>query len=421
LRVLAAMKVLFISGMYPWPLDNGASLRRYHLLDELTKRHQVTLVTLFPVNPSAPGWGDFPLRERCQRVIELDARKFLPDPADRPNLWVPIGRRLLDLVSSPLPVCIRYWSTAPRLVSAFREIRGADHFDAVWVDRAFFAEVARQAGFERFVVDLDDCQSTVFARELRHSPWYRSKVLHYAELAKLYWYERSLPRRFWRLVVCKEEDRRLVGRNRSKVFVVPNGVPDYPWPPTNPEGPGELFFIGALDYPPNIDAVKFFREAILPQVRRWHPHAAFHLVGRNPDPLVTALHDGDGCVVHGSVRDVTPSYERAAVVVAPIRQGSGTRVKVLEALGRGKALVATSVAAEGLDLRPGVELEIADDPESFARACARLLGDPAARQKLGAAGRRRVLERYRWQAIAKTVEHALAAGQAVSRGENGAP
>jgi glycosyltransferase involved in cell wall biosynthesis len=119
------------------------------------------------------------------------------------------------------------------------------------------------------------------------------------------------------------------------------------------------------------------------------------------------LHDGSTCVVHGLVPDVTPYFEQAAVVVAPIRQGSGTRLKVLEALGRGKAVVATSVAAEGLDLRPGVDLEIADDPEAFARACAHLLADPAARRELGATGRRRVLERYRWEDIGAMAEKVL--------------
>jgi glycosyltransferase involved in cell wall biosynthesis len=405
------MNILFISGVYPWPLDNGAALRRYHLLEELTARHPVTLVTLVPMSPSAPGWGDFPLRDRCRRVIELDARAYLPPPGQRPNLWVPIGQRLRDLVASPLPVAIRYWSVAPGLVHALREVRCSDHFDAVWVDRAYFAEVARQAGFARFVVDLDDCQSAVLARDLFHSPWYRSKVLHYAELAKLYWYERTLPRRFWRLVVCKDEDRRLLGGHRGKMFVVPNGVPEYPWPPAQSENPGELFFIGALDYLPNVDAVTFFRKAILPAIWSRSADATFHVVGRNPDPLVTALSDGARCVVHGSVRDVAPFYERATVVVAPIRQGSGTRVKVLEALGRGKALVATSVAAEGLDLRPGVDLEIAETPEAFADACTRLLGDPEARRKLGAAGRRRVLERYRWKAIARVAERVLAPGR----------
>src|SRR5262249_52274512 len=163
-----------------------------------------------------------------------------------------------------------------------------------------------------------------------------------------------------------------------------------------------------MDYEPNIDAACFFGNSIFPQVRQLQATASFHIVGRNPSPLVLALRDGANIVVHGRVPDVTPYFERASVVVAPIRQGGGTRLKVLEALGRGKALVATSTAAEGLDLRPGVDLEIMDDPDAFARTCARLLGDPVARQRLGTSGRQRVFERYQWDNIGKRAEQLLA-------------
>jgi glycosyltransferase involved in cell wall biosynthesis len=340
-------------------------------------------------------------------VIELDARAHLPPRDERPRLWAPIGRRLLDLVSSPLPLEARYWNGARPLVDAFREVRHSARFDTVWVDRAHFAELVHRAGFERFVVDVDDCESVVFARELEHSPWYRSKVFHYAELGKLYLYERSLARRFWRLVVCKAEDRRLLGSCRRNVFVVPNGIPDYPAAPAENEAAGELFFIGAMDFVPNVDAVRFFAGAVFPAVRRACADATFHVVGKNPDPAVQALHDGVACFVHGYVPDINPCYERAAVVVAPVRLGSGTRVKVLEALGRGKALVATPTAVEGLDLRPGVDFEMAAHPEELAGRCARLLGDPTARRKLGTAGRQRVQDRYRWERIGAIAERVL--------------
>ena len=104
---------------------------------------------------------------------------------------------------------------------------------------------------------------------------------------------------------------------------------------------------------------------------------------------------------------MTPYFEKAMLVVAPIRMGSGTRIKVLETLARGKAMVATSTAIEGLDLRPGVDLIVADRADQFADECARLLRDPAARQQLGSAGRQRVLERYRWSNVAREAERAL--------------
>jgi len=104
---------------------------------------------------------------------------------------------------------------------------------------------------------------------------------------------------------------------------------------------------------------------------------------------------------------MSPHYDAASVVVAPIRLGAGSRLKIPEALVRGKAVVASSIAAEGFGLRPGIDIEIADTPEAFAAACARLLADPAARARLGASGRRHVLEKFGWDVIGKAAEKVL--------------
>jgi glycosyltransferase involved in cell wall biosynthesis len=306
------------------------------------------------------------------------------------------------------PTIVRYWTSSGRLVRFFQDVRMSDHFDAVWVDRTYFGEVARRAGFTRLVVDVDDIQTTFFSRDLLHSAWYRSKMFHIPEVVKLFCYERSATRRFWRLVVCKETDRHFFGSPR-KVFVVPNGVPTYPTASPEVERSGELLYVGAMHYPPNIDAATYFYRLIFPQVQESFAGACFQVVGKDPDPEVAALHDGKTCFVHGTVPQVAPHYETASVVVAPIRQGSGTRLKVLEALARGKAVVATTTAAEGLDVRPGIDLEITDDVAEFARICVRLLRDPEKRRRLGQAGRKRVLERYSWERVGRVAERVLAA------------
>jgi glycosyltransferase involved in cell wall biosynthesis len=370
------------------------------------------LVALAPEGPAVAGWGVCPLRSRCERIFEFDARTFVPRSARRFEGWAPIGDRVIELLSSPKPTGYRYWNSARKLVTFFRKLRKSHRFDAVWVDRSYFATVVSRAGFRRCVVDIDDLQSVFLARLLWHGRWYRSKVFHYAELAKLYFHERALPRRFWRLVVCKEEDRAFFGRLRRRVFVVPNGVADFPRADPGKERPGELLYVGTMDYDPNVDAARFFALSILPKIRQDDESSSFHIVGKDPAPEIVALQDSPGCVVHGAVADVTPYFERASVFVAPIRQGSGTRLKVLEALARGKAVVSTSTGAEGLDLRPGIDLEIADDPAGFARICVRLLNDPEARRRLGASGRQRVLELYRWEKIGAMAERVLLPEQA---------
>ncbi len=237
-------------------------------------------------------------------------------------------------------------------------------------------------------------------RDLSAGSWYKSKPIDWAEAAKLRAYDAKLPSRFWRVSVCKEEDRRHFGRvPPDNCVVIPNGTEPHSATPQTGEVPGEILFVGGLFYPPNIDAVLFFHRKIFPIVRRSIPEARFRIVGLAPDESIARLDNGRDCVVNASVEDLSPYYARAALVVAPIRLGAGSKLKVVEALSRGKALVSTTFGAEGFDLRPGIDLEIGDKPEEFAARCIRLLRDPAARAALAASGRARTLERYTWGAI----------------------
>jgi glycosyltransferase involved in cell wall biosynthesis len=256
-------------------------------------------------------------------------------------------------------------------------------------------------------VDVDDLETIYQLQRVRAQRLFPPRLLALCELAKLYAYERTLPRRFWRLVVCKEEDRRFFGRDRDRVFVVPNGTVAPGAVRSDRERDGEVVFVGTLGYEANADAAIYFRSRVLPLLAGAYPGARFVVIGLNPPPEVQALHDGQACIVVGSVPDVTPHYETASVVAVPIRKGGGTRLKVLEALAHGKAVVSTSLGAEGLDLRPGVDLEIADDAGSFATACARLLKDAALRRRLGQSGRERIISRSGWDRVSAAAERAI--------------
>ena len=392
------MNLLFVAQLLPWPLDNGAAHRVYHLLEWLTERHRVTLVVL--AQEGAVVDERFPLWHRCERVLSVSRTTCAFCRTSRFEHHPPVADRLRALVASPLPNFVRRWHS-PELFGILRELHATSRFDLVWAERSYIAEMVRAAGFRRVVVDVDDLESVVLLRVLRQSPWYRSKPLAYVEALKGRVYERLLlPLRFRRLLVCKEEDRRLFAPGlRHKAFVVPNGVSALaPCDPAE-ERLGALLFVGSLEYWPNEDAVTWFVREILPRVRSRHPDVRFVMVGARPGEAVRALHNGTDVVVAGSVPDLEPYYRRAALVVVPMRLGGGTRIKVLEALAYGKAVVATSVGAEGLSLAPGEALEIADGPEAFADACVRLLGDAGARRRLAENGRERVLERYEWDAL----------------------
>jgi glycosyltransferase involved in cell wall biosynthesis len=403
------MRILFVSNCAPWSLDSGMYQRVYHIADALARRHEVTLIA--PLSKQQLN-GDLTdvlsLRDRCERVIEVDTKAATLRSMRRFHHWASVPQRLLALLSSPLPGAVRQWMTDD-LTEALLDIGRREVFDLVWAERLSTAEMARSVGFQKIVVDVDDIESVALMRQLKNSAYYGSMPLHYAELAKIKMYEQFLPRRFWRLVVCKQQDRQAFGRHAKNVFVVPNGVTRFPETPLESEHPGQMLFVGTLSYYPNIDAVQFFHTSILPGVRKLCPDAHLAVVGKEPETPILSLHDGVGCIIYGQVSDVTPYFNSAAIVVAPIRSGSGTRIKVLEALVRGKAVVATSTAVEGLDVRPGVDLEVADTSDAFAAACARLLDDAQARRRLGIAGRQRVLERYVWDAMGEPIEHVITA------------
>jgi glycosyltransferase involved in cell wall biosynthesis len=163
-------------------------------------------------------------------------------------------------------------------------------------------------------------------------------------------------------------------------------------------------------YDPNIDAMQFFVREVFPLIRREVPETRLLVVGRDPVPEVVKLHDGRSVIVTGEVPDVALYYRQAAIVVAPIRFGGGTRIKILEAMAHSKAVVATTAGAEGLDVECGRHLLIADSPSEFAQACLKLIRNPLLRQKLGEQGWKLVHDNYQWTSIERRVQQVVLRG-----------
>ena len=163
-----------------------------------------------------------------------------------------------------------------------------------------------------------------------------------------------------------------------------------------------------MDWMPNEDGVAYFVEKILPLIRREIPEVAFWAVGRRPPRRLQSL-ASDSVVVTGAVEDIRPYLAKAALCVVPLRSGSGTRIKIFEAMAMGKAVVSTSMGAEGLPVRHGENIILADDPADFARQVVDLLRDPPRRQRLGHAARQLVEESYGWPAVAAYFERIMQA------------
>jgi len=188
------------------------------------------------------------------------------------------------------------------------------------------------------------------------------------------------------------------------VFEVPTGVDTDFFTPSGGEtiDPRNVVFTGSMDWLPNEDAIRYYTDQILPLIRRSLPDVTLTVVGRNPYPGLIELSQKDrGIVVTGRVEDVRPYMERAAAYVVPLRIGGGTRLKIYEAMAMEKAIVSTSVGAEGLPVTDGKEIFIADTPEQFAAAVVKLLTDPSFAKEVGEQARQTVVEKFGWSGVAK--------------------
>lgn len=225
-----------------------------------------------------------------------------------------------------------------------------------------------------------------------HEQW--RKVERFERLA-LGWMDGALA------VSALDHNRLAQWHSKLPTAVVPNGVDlDYFRPAPQPELRGHIAFSGSMDWRPNQDAARYFVQEIFPLLQRVRPDLECTFVGRSPPPDIQALAKVPGVHVTGTVDDVRPYLERAGVFVVPLRIGGGSRLKILEALAMGRAVVSTSVGAEGLEVMHDRHVVLADDPQTFAKAVLRLLDDPEQCRKLAAAGRRLVERCYDWDTLA---------------------
>jgi glycosyltransferase involved in cell wall biosynthesis len=226
-------------------------------------------------------------------------------------------------------------------------------------------------------------------------------------------YERRACETADRVVVVSDRDAEAVRQLVPGLVpaVVPNGVDvEYCTGPfsllPDDSGPGDrdLVFVGKMDFRPNVDAVLWFVRSVLPVIRQQIPEVRFWIVGKDPHPRLAPLTSDPSVVLTGWVRDVRPYIAGAAVYVIPLRIGGGTRLKVLEAMAVGKAIVSTGLGCEGFDLEHDRHLVVADTPEQFAAATLALLEDPERRKRLGKTARHFAAANYDWRAIVPELE-----------------
>ena len=396
------MRTLFISNVVSDQLDTGCLQRVFHMLRAVAEVSDVTFVA------AAPGgqWNGpaTPFRSLCKEMYFYPRESFAGWNWDRDS----------SLAIRRLKIGSRLVSTEePELFQWFRSEAGAAlieqlcerHFDLVWVERFYTLSMLPAKLKARVMVDLDDLEHRKLGRELSIENSAPKKALMHLEYAKLRRFERNLTQLPYEFVVCSEADKQILGGGK-KVWVIPNGVEipqqhnDIGYSQQDPV----ILFIGVMDYAPNCDAVEFFAGQVMPLVCKQVPNAKFMIVGRNPTAAVRALDSGQTVCVTGTVPEVEPYLRQASVVVAPLRVGGGTRIKILEAMAHHRPVLATTIGAEGLDVESGRDLLLADSPSRLADACVLLLQDPIRRRELAARAFDFVRTKHDWSNIQDRVQ-----------------
>ncbi len=370
------------------------------MLAELSRRHRVTLLTTHSPweNPQALG-------EQLPRL-----EQFISVPHAPPK-WRSARFPLLLLRSwfSALPVDL-WKSRVAALQSEAARMLAAREVDLCVAD--FLAAVPNLPPSTAVPV-------VFFAHNVEHMIWKRlrdnaagawRRVLLEVEWRKMRRYEAVACRRARLTVAVSESDRDALAALApgARLCTVPTGVDIFHFAAQQgAETPTRLVYVGSMDWHPNEDAILFFIDAILPLIRREIRAVSLTVVGRNPSKRLLRATERAGVRVTGTVEDVRPFIADAALCVVPLRIGGGTRLKIFEALAMGKAVVSTTVGAEGLPLIDGEHFVCADEPTAFARAVVSLLRDPARRRALGTAGRELVVACYSWAQVAREFETAM--------------
>ncbi|HYP41629.1 MAG TPA: glycosyltransferase family 4 protein [Chloroflexia bacterium] len=399
------MNILVLAPQWPDPPRQGAAIRNFHIVQYLARRHAVTLLTFRPEGEIE----EARIKSLCLRA------EALPLPTRS------TAARLKTLVSSPLPdMAWRLHSNHMR--ERVAELCRREQFDAIHVEgieMAPYGLLAQQIESQKSRVknwmayDAHNAeyllQRRAFTTDARYHARFPKAVYSLTQWWRLRRFEREVCLASRHVLAVSDVDaaalRRLAPSAAGRITLLPNGVDptywsreaDYPRP--DMPASNTLVFDGSMDFRPNVDAVTWFASEVWPLIRAERRGAQFCIVGRNPSPAVLSLRSTPGITVTGAVDDPRGWVAGATVYVVPMRMGGGVRLKVLQAMSMGCAIVSTPVGAGGIDVRHGREMLINRSASDFAQATLSLLADKDRRATLGDAARELVASRYSWERL----------------------
>ena len=397
------MKILWLNAGLLLPLDKGGKLRTWHLMRHLARHHEITYLSF--ADPSQTDADREGMREVCARLETVPRT----DPAKGTlRFYADAARYVVD----PLPYAVAKYRSKP-YAARVRQLLDRGGFDALVCD--FLPPAVNLPAVLPIpsVLFTHNVEAEIWRRHVEMAGNAVSRQLLTQQWRRMLRFEREALARFDVVLAVSEVDGQTFeglypGALRQPVHVVKTGVDTaYFTPMPDAERRAHLVFTGSMDWLPNEDGMLYFVRDILPHVRAAEPNVTLSIIGRAPTPAVRKLADTAGVEVTGRVDDVRPHVAAGTVYVVPLRIGGGTRLKIFEAMSMGRAVVSTSIGAEGLPVTHGKDIVIADDPAHFAGAVVALIRDTHKRRQIETAARRLVVDHYDWAAVAHDFDTAL--------------
>lgn len=394
------MKIFYLAPYFPYPITSGGQMRTLQFLKFLSERGLVTFMS--PIQEAEKKYEGL-LMEHCDEWMPVDANRWGPHSKDGTRLS--LTDRLLRIMRM-VP-----WAVSDFISEEFKkqllEVKW-ERYDLIFIRYPllayyFFNEPRLRDCCGRLVIDVDDILIQMHERRMREMRFGYTALRHWLELFFLKRYTKNLRNVKACLVTSQPDQKYLMRGGYSKrVFVLPNGweidqnAAAAPLPDSN-----EILFCGLLSFPHNEDAVLHFCDHIFPKIKKELPDAHFSIVGKSPTYRIKKYGDRAGVTVVGEVPSTKPYYERASLVVVPLLNGAGTRLKILEAMAYERPIVSTSIGAEGLEVTDQVNIAIADDASCFADHCVELLRNEKKRKLIAANARQLLKEKYSFQVLRK--------------------
>jgi glycosyltransferase involved in cell wall biosynthesis len=385
------MRVLIVSAQFPFPPRFGFAMRTYHLSRQVATRHDVTLLSY-----ASPDERDDVARLREELTVET---------VERFPMWRGAKRlaQLVSLASSTPYACQAIRSR--KLQRSLDDLCARENFDLIQLESSLLFTFSLPKDV-LLVVDEHNIEYEVFERLREGERTRLRRWFNRLDQTRFRRFEQRSWNRVSGCAVTSERERRIVRAHapETPTAVVPNGVDlEYFRPSAGGPEPQTLVFNGLLQYRPNFDAAYHLVEEIWPLVLRRAPGARLTIIGRGNATDLRRL-KRPSVNVTGEVPDIRPYLERAAVVAVPVRMGGGSRLKVVEGLALGKAMVSTTLGCEGVSVIPNEHLVIADSASTFADSVVRLFESPHRARELGLAGRALMEREYSWGAAGEQLE-----------------